>query len=224
MKAILFSRKGLVLLSLTSLLFVMTTFTTVTAGGTHKAKPSKVGVVTYPQVLEAGCHFSAPPCYGDGDNAGAIITAKVKFSGYSWPRWLNYKKATITTSTSWDWDSYDPTNHPCALINIVSRDINRAGQMNSLFQTDATVIIEVPYKGTIHGIVRGGSVCELYENGQYTLVNEGMTAFEVDPEQSTGKFYGATGTGSIRSSAEQVPNGQFVFNEVYLNLHRPQKY
>ena len=221
MRTILVSTKALSLFSVLALLLFAST---ASGFGGPKAKPSKVGIITDSQLLHAGCHFTVSPCFGDGSNAGAIITAKVKFRGKGWPRWVNYKKSSITSSTSWDWSSFNLTNHPCALVNVAPRTIKEFGTNGgATFETDATIIIEVPYKGTIYGKVRGGSVCELHDTGGYTGVNEGMTAFEVDPEQSTGKFYGATGTGSIRSAANQT-TGEFVFNEVYLNLNKAKKY
>ena len=207
----------------TALLFLATT----SASGFTKSKthPSKVGVVTDVVIEAVGCHTTGDPCNNNGINAGAIISGKVKFTGYGWPKWLNYKKATITTSTSWAWDSYEGDLHPCALYNIVPIPIKQIGTGGaSSFETDATIIIKVPYKGTIYGKVRGGSNCELNVDHDDPDINESVVAFEVDPDLSTGKFFGATGTGSVRAEAVQTLDGGFPFFEVYLNLQKPKRY
>lgn len=182
-------------------------------------KPAKTGLVKNIQVLEAGCHFSGPPCNGDGSNAGAILEGKVRIKGHGWPGWLGSKKATVTSSTSWDWSSFT-AEHKCALVNTVPKMIARPAPSPGFFDTDATIIIDVPHKGKIYGKVRGGSVCELHDISGYTGVNEGMAAFEIDPLESTGKFYGATGAGSMRGTANQI-TGEILLSEIYLHLIRP---
>jgi len=162
-------------------------------------------------VSNAAIHFAGAPFFGDGDNAGVIVSSEGNIEGIG--------KATVDVSSSWDWDLYDGTVHPCALMNITSHTFS-AGNLPGPgpFTTLATVTITAENGDQIDGMVRGGSVCEIAVfSGPTCTINEGVTTFEI--LGGTGKFASATGSGILRSVFDFC-SGTFLLDEIILHLNK----
>ena len=82
----------------------------------------------------------------------------------------------------------------------------------------AEVTIEAKNGDVLVGFITGGSVCELevFVDG---TINQWLIAFEVDPDDSTGKFAGKTGQGTIDFKVDSRSPGSFVQPfQISLNL------
>lgn len=165
------------------------------------------GTVDDPQVTDFQAISISSQNSGD---AGMILEVEAQIEGIG--------KAIVNINASWDFDTYfDGSRHPCALVDKISQGpfLNLLGAPTTYM---AEVTIEAKNGDVLVGFIAGGSVCELevFVDG---TINQWLIAFEVDPDDSTGKFAGKTGQGTIDFKVDSRSPGSFVQPfQISLNL------
>jgi hypothetical protein len=145
---------------------------------------------------------------GNG-HAGADATSLAQIGGIG--------DSVVNFSASWDWNAYDGTDHPCALVEKVGHDFFVDVINGGSWSSTGMVTITHKSGALITARVTGGSVCEVAVPGPSGggSNNEWNINFEVIG--GTKRFADATGTGTIHFFFDSG-NGTFGINEVLVHI------
>jgi hypothetical protein len=128
----------------------------------------------------------------------------------------------VFISASWDWNTYDGTDHPCALVEKVGHNFS-FDVVNAFVPWNSTAVVAITDNSgaIISAIITGGSVCEVAVPPGGGSNNEWNINFEVTG--GTGRFAGASGTGTIHFFFDSTPTGVFGgglgINEVLVHIN-----
>jgi hypothetical protein len=170
----------------------------------------------------------------EGDGTAAIeleVDAQIESIG----------PAVVNINASWQCPDCDPpplynpmvlygisADRPCALVNNTEQVLPDSLGGGLFLYTAKVTITSKNGNHVIAGDVSGGSVCQLEETGFGESINQWLVSFQINPDESSGKFADAIGQGLIDlkfdSTIVSPPGDPLVFEgfvqpfQIFLNL------
>ena len=147
-------------------------------------------------------------------HAGADATLIAEIGGIG--------NSVVNFSASWDWNTYDGTDHPCALVekasHVFTLDLIPGSNFLMPWTSNATVTITHKSGAVILAKITGGSVCEVAVPGPSGSGSNNEWNINFEVTGGTKRFTDATGTGTIHFFFD---SGDFTFgiNEVLVHIN-----
>ncbi len=146
-------------------------------------------------------------------HAGADATMSAEIGGIG--------TSEVSFSASWDWNTYDGTDHPCALVekvgHIFTLDLIPGPNFLMPWTSTATVTITHKSGAVILAKVTGGSVCEVAVPGPSGSGSNNEWNINFEVTGGTKRFADAVGTGTIHFFFDSG-NSTFGINEVLVHI------